>query len=576
MTVGEAIQIARSATPDSELFRIRLACGFTPLHLQTFLAAHLQRRLPGRRVEVAAGLYGDTAGTIESIGDQDELHGVAIALEWPDLDPRLGFRSAGKWTPATVAGIPALASASLQRLGEAILRLAPGIRVAISLPTLPLPPVFFQPGWQASDEELRLECSLLDFAAGLGSRVAIVNRQRLAQDSPEPARFDLKSELARGLPYSVAHADAMGSVIASLLLPPAPKKGIITDLDNTFWHGIVGDAGPENVTWDLANHQLIHGLYQKILEALAEQGVLVAIASKNDPAIAEKALARADLLMNRDRFFPVEIHWGAKSGSVAKILKTWNIGADSVVFVDDSAMELAEVAAAHPEMACLQFPENDANAAHALLGKLRDLFGKESISREDSLRIESIRQGAEFAAVSEGRTAPEAFLSAAEARIEFDFRAAPEDKRRLELVNKTNQFNLNGLRWTEADWRREIARPGKVVCSIAYEDRFGPLGTIAVLLGTREGSALDLECWVMSCRAFARRIEHQTLLQLFDRYGVDEIRVAYTPTPRNGPVGEFCAAILGESPESRFVLTRERFEAVCPPLYHQVNVLTAE
>ena len=576
MTVGEAIQIARSAPPDSEPFRIRLACGFTPLHLQTFLAAHLQRRLPGRRVQVEAGLYGDTAGTIESIGDQDALDGVAIALEWPDLDPRLGFRSAGKWTHAAVSGIPSLASASLQRLGEAILRLAPGTRVAISLPTLPLPPVFYQPGWQASDEELQLERSLLDFAAGLGSRFTIVNRQRLAQDSPLRSRFDLKSELARGLPYSVAHADAMGSAIAALLLPPAPKKGIITDLDNTLWHGIVGDVGPENVTWDLASHQLIHGLYQKVLEALAEQGVLVAVASKNDPEIAEKALARTDLLMNRDRFFPVEIHWSAKSGSVTNILKTWNIGADSVVFVDDSAMELAEVAAAHPEIDCLQFPENDVDAAHTLLRKLRDLFGKESISREDALRIQSIRQGAEFAAVSEGRTAPEAFLSAAEARIEFDFRAAPEDKRRLELVNKTNQFNLNGLRWTDADWRRETARPAKVVCSIAYEDRFGPLGTIAVLLGTRAGPVLDLECWVMSCRAFARRIEHQTLRQLFDQYAVHEIRIAYSPTAKNGPLREFCAAILGESPESRFVLTRERFETVCPPLYHQVSVLPAE
>jgi predicted enzyme involved in methoxymalonyl-ACP biosynthesis len=80
----------------------------------------------------------------------------------------------------------------------------------------------------------------------------------------------------------------------------------------------------------------------------------------------------------------------------------------------------------------------------------------------------------------------------------------------------------------------------------------------------------------MSCRAFARRIEHQTLRQLFDRYGVDEIRIAYAPTVKNGPLREFCAAILGESPESRFVLTRERFETVCPPLYHQVNVLPAE
>ncbi len=108
-------------------------------------------------------------------------------------------------------------------------------------------------------------------------------------------------------------------------------------------------------------------------------------------------------MISGDKIFPVEIHWEPKSGSVARILKAWNIGADSVVFVDDSPMELAEVQAAHPDVECLLFPKSDYQAGFAFLQKLRDLFGKPRLSEEDSFRLESIRQGQQFQEAAERR-----------------------------------------------------------------------------------------------------------------------------------------------------------------------------
>ena len=173
-------------------------------------------------------------------------------------------------------------------------------------------------------------------------------------------RLDLKSDLAAGLPYSLAHADALAAALAQLLARETPKKGLITDLDDTLWNGIVGEVGPQGVNWDLASHQQIHGLYQKLLASFSEEGVLVAIASKNDPRVVEEALDREDMILKRRHVFPSEVHWKAKSGSVERILRTWNVGADSVVFVDDSPMELAEVAAAHPGIECILFPKKSA------------------------------------------------------------------------------------------------------------------------------------------------------------------------------------------------------------------------
>src|ERR1019366_2865868 len=130
---------------------------------------------------------------------------------------------------------------------------------------------------------------------------------------------------------------------------------------------------------------------------------------------------RDDLLLRPEQVFPVEVHWNAKSGSVSRILETWNIAADSVIFVDDSPMELAEVAAAHPGIECVLFPKNDYAAGSAMLQHLRDACGKERVSSDDALRLESIRHGAAFRGQAAAAATPESFLAQAEAVVTFDF-----------------------------------------------------------------------------------------------------------------------------------------------------------
>ena len=359
MKVTDALRILhRAAGEVAPAYHACLVCGFTPLHLETFLAAHLQERLPDRKVSVASGLFGNAAGALEALtqapAKQPMAQAVALALEWQDLDPRLGFRSSGAWGPSIPADVVTTVRATLDRMSAAIESIPGTAAVACSLPTLPLPPMFHTPGWQTAEEELALERELLEFAGRCSQRrgFSMVSRQRLAEESPVATRFDLKSDLITGLPYAVSHADRVAESLARLIAPPAVKKGLITDLDDTLWHGLVGEIGPENVSWDLSSHHQLHALYQKLLASFSEEGVLIGIASRNDPAIAQRAIERADMLLPADRIFPIEANWNAKSGSVEQILRVWNIGAENVVFVDDSPMELAEVAAAHPGIEC--------------------------------------------------------------------------------------------------------------------------------------------------------------------------------------------------------------------------------
>ena len=570
MTITEALEILRSARSIQDEFSVQLACSFTPQHLKTFLAAHLQQRLPGRRVAVKEGIFGDLTGTIEQAGDNPS---VAIAMEWQDLDPRLRYREGGAWGKTLQADLAETAKLMLARLEAAIQQLPLHTGVAISLPTLPIPPAFHTPGWQASRAELLLKQALLDFIARISQRrqTSVVNETWLSDGCPPGNRFDFKSDLLIGFPYTLPHADHLAKGLAQLLVPQQPLKGVITDLDNTFWSGLVGEVGADAVRWDPASRYYLHGLYQKLLAALSDEGILVAIASKNDPAVVSEALKRQDLLIPPGKIFPVEVHWAPKSESVARILQKWNISADSVAFVDDTPLELAEVESAHPGITCLRFPAGDYEGVLALLKTLRNLCGKSQLNEEDTLRLESLRQGAEFQEQAGSVSNPEAFLSTIDATITFDFDASPSNPRSLELVNKTNQFNLNGLRLTPDEWQKKMERPGAFLATVKYEDKFGALGTIAVIQGCAEVAALRIETWVMSCRAFSRRIEQQTLQKMFERFGRPMLDCDFVPTAKNGPLQEFFATILKQTPQSSFTFSQEQFESSCPPLYHRVE-----
>jgi len=552
--------------------RVLVACGFHPLHLQTFLHAHLQGRVL-RRVVPSVGLYGDLLGTLRQLPTRD-LDLCAVAIEWPDLDPRLGFRQLG-WDGRQLGDVVKTVESALGALREILARAPEYTPLALSLPTLPLPPLLPAPSQRASETELCLRRSVDEFALWSAGRpgIRVVHPEYLARVSPPAERFDFKSELLAGLPYTLAHADALASVMADLLVPPAAKKGLITDLDDTLWKGLAGEVGAQGLCWDLAGHAQVHGLYQQLLRGLAEQGVLIGIASKNDAGVVEEVFQREDILLPRQSVFPVEVHWGPKSGSVTSILKAWNIGAESVVFVDDSAMELAEVKASHPDVECVLFPASDYAGAQALLYRLRDLFAKESVSEEDRLRLESLRAGDAFRrdAAAAGDSF-ESFMRDAQGELTLDCASAGANPRSLDLVNKTNQFNLNGTRFTTEEWHTALRCPGAFAMTAAYRDKYGPLGVIAVVKGRTRNGEVTVDTWVMSCRAFGRRIEHQCLRSLFDQFGAEEIRLNFMPTLRNQYLKDFLAGFQRAELSGPLRVSRAAFEEKCPPLYHRVEI----
>jgi FkbH-like protein len=572
MTLSAALALAQGQRDRETRRRVFLVCGFEPLHLPLFLTGHFAQRLGNEGLDVQTGLYGDLEGSLTAALDS-AADAAAVVVEWSDLDSRLGLRSAGGWQLSVQQDILASCQERFTRILEKLAALSSKMAVVLVAPTLPIPLLGHSAGWQIGRNELDLERQLVTFLSDAAqlNRLSVLNPARLDMLSPAASRLNAASELRAGFPYSIEHASILAGQMILALFPPNPMKGLITDLDNTFWAGIVGEIGAAGVSWSQAEHTQIHGLYQQLLRHFSEMGVLLAIASKNEIAVVEETLRRGDLFAPAACFYPIRADWGPKSRHIAAILRTWNINADSVVFVDDSPMELDEVRTAFPSMTCLQFPAKPA-AALALFAELRDLFGKPVLQREDALRQASLKAFHESATTADIGD----FVRNLQGRVTFDLDRNPGNNRLLELINKTNQFNLNGVRVKETEWLRLLADPASFVASISYEDKFGPLGVIGVVAGKQVGDTLEIQTWVMSCRAFSRRIEFHTLDRLFEVSGARYISLAYRPTERNQPLQEFLGVIgvRGDSEEVG-TLSREQFSASGHELPHQVSVTGA-
>jgi len=572
MTLTQALTLVRQQKETTR--RLFLVCGFEPLHLRTFLQAHFARRFPEERANLQTGLYGDLEGTLAAAaGSQSEA--AVVVIEWSDLDSRLGLRSAGGWGLSVQQDILANCHGRFARLLAGLEVLVSRMPVTLVAPTLPIPLLGHSAGWQVSPNELELERQSVTFLADAAklARVSVLNPARLDKLSPAASRLDPMMELTAGFPYSRGHASVLAALVVETLFPPSPMKGLITDVDDTLWSGIVGEVGAAGVSWSLAEHSQMHGLYQHLLQHFSEMGVLLAIASKNELTVVEEALRRNDLYIPATAFYPIRADWGAKSRHVAEILRAWNVGADSVVFVDDSAMELDEVRTAFPSMTCLRFSKKDPGKAMALFEQLRDLFGKPAVLQEDTLRQASLQVGESFRGAAKSSDAGE-FVRGLQGLVTFDVRKNAANRRMLELINKTNQFNLNGVRLSEGEWLQHLADPAAFAVSVSYEDRFGPLGVIAVVAGKQGVGALQISTWVMSCRAFSRRIEFHTLAQLFETTGAERVCLAFRPTERNQPLQDFLRSIHAAANGAEgWILCRKEFERGEHELPHRVSVI---
>ena len=293
------------------------------------------------------------------------------------------------------------------------------------------------------------------------------------------------------------------------------KKCLVLDLDNTLWGGIVGEDGVDAIRLGATYPGSAFVQFQRLVQDLARRGVILALASKNNPADVDEVFARhPSMVLRKDDFAAMEIGWNPKSESLRRIAARLAIGLEHMVFVDDNPVECEEVRRALPQVHVIALPAQPERYVRAL--QREGLFDTAAISDEDRRRGELYRQRAEAESARASAGSLEGFYRDLAMEISVAPIARPSLPRAAQLTQKTNQFNVTTRRYTETEIGERLRDPSWVGFTVAVKDRFGDNGIVGVALARVEGRTLAIDTLLMSCRIIGRTVETAMLAHLCD------------------------------------------------------------
>jgi FkbH-like protein len=352
------------------------------------------------------------------------------------------------------------------------------------------------------------------------------------------------------------------------------KKVCVVDLDNTLWGGILGEDGADALQMADSGAGFAYRRFQRALLQLRSNGVLLTVCSKNNRDEAMAVLeSHPDCLLRPKHFAHIEIGWGLKSQAIERTARALSLGLESFVFIDDSAVERAEVAAALPTVEVLPVPDD----ATQLLAALADYHGFDTLrqTEEDRKRADSYQQEAARTASRSVASSPEEFYRSLELRLGI-FSARPEQAARLhQLLLKTNQFNLTAERLPAEEFRALLSDPAHMVLGLRVADRFGDSGITGLVLVDRGSiDTWKVDNFLLSCRVIGRTVENALLSWLIDRAthaGATTLTLRHVTTPRNQVAQSFLQASGGREAQPGVWRFDVRQPEVVPASFVQID-----
>jgi FkbH-like protein len=314
------------------------------------------------------------------------------------------------------------------------------------------------------------------------------------------------------------------------------KKCVILDLDNTVWGGIIGDDGIENIQIGQLGIGKAFTEFQRWLKKLRQRGIILAVCSKNTESVAKEPFEKhPEMVLRLSDIAVFMANWDNKADNIRKIQKILNIGFDSMVFLDDNPFERNVVQRNLPQITVPELPEDPALYLDYLYSL--NLFETVSHSGEDVKRTEQYQKEAERTVFKESFTNEDDFLKNLDMVSETKPFASFTIPRVAQLSQRSNQFNLRTVRYTEEDMKRIAQSEKYLTLSFTLEDKFGDNGLIcAIILEKTDSRTLFIDTWFMSCRVLKRGMESYVLNSIIDiaqKHGYDDIIGEYIPSPKN-------------------------------------------
>ena len=321
------------------------------------------------------------------------------------------------------------------------------------------------------------------------------------------------------------------------------KKCLILDLDNTLWGGVLGEEGPLGVQLGSTYPGSAFVEFQHRLLDLHARGVILAVASKNNPSDVDEIFqANTAMVLNKSHFAEMQVHWNSKTVSLTEIARRLNIGLEHCVFADDNPVECEEVRRSLPTVTVMELPPQPERYSEVLLQE--GLFDTLGLTDEDRRRGELYRQRAEAESLRANIGSVEDYYR--DLQMELSLTAVDRISlpRAAQLTQKTNQFTATTRRYSEAEVERRASDANWIVTSVGVRDRFGDNGIVGLVMAHCEDGALDVDTFLLSCRVIGRGVETAMLAHLCDRARAADARAlsaTVIPTSKNEPVRDLFA-----------------------------------
>lgn len=326
------------------------------------------------------------------------------------------------------------------------------------------------------------------------------------------------------------------------LINDTRKKCLIIDFDNTIWNGVLGEDGIDGIGFTGSYPNNIYGEVQKIIKQLKDNGIIICAVTKNNQEdIDELFDKRKDLILSKEDFSIIKSGWDNKVNSIMNIVKQLNIGIDSVVFIDDNNFEIELVNKSLNDVVAILLPEDKYKIPNVLIEKFKEYFSIYKLSNEDLEKSKLYKNMKETEELKLSVPDYNTYLKELDMKLEINYMNELNVDRIVQLINKSNQFNLTTKRYTKEELLNSITDNDFVYC-INVEDKFGNLGICGVCIIKNYNKQYLINEFLLSCRVLGRTIENEFLkVVLNDLYSknIKQIFSEYIKTNKNSQVADF-------------------------------------
>ena len=336
------------------------------------------------------------------------------------------------------------------------------------------------------------------------------------------------------------YADHVARVVAALR--GKSGKVLVLDLDNTVWGGIIGDDGLEGIK--IAQGDAIgeaHLALQRMALDLRQRGIVLAVASKNSDKVARAPFKQhPEMLLKLEHIAVFQANWNDKATNIQAIADELSLGLDSIVFLDDNPAERGLVRKLLPQVAVPELPEDPSLYARTLAAG--GYFEAVAIAAEDLKRASFYQDNAKRASLQRQAGGVDAYLASLAMTITFQPFDGKGRVRIVQLINKSNQYNLTTRRYTEPEILEAERDPRVFTLQVRLADIFGDNGMISVVICRPVGNETwEIDTWLMSCRVLGRKVERMVLREILEHAraaGIHKLIGTYRPTERNQLVAD--------------------------------------